>query len=78
MDERMMRLAQNQDGYLGYSFKGDEQEGIFISYWRDQESIAKWRTNMEHGEAKAEAKTWYAYYHSMICKVESSQMFEGG
>jgi heme-degrading monooxygenase HmoA len=72
MDERMMQLVQEQDGYLGYSSKGDEKEGIFISYWRDQESIAKWRANLEHGSAKTGAKTWYAYYHSMICKVESS------
>lgn len=73
MDDRMMELAQSQAGYLGYSSKGDGKEGIFISYWKDEASIAQWRANLEHGEAKANAKRWYNYHHSMICKVESSR-----
>lgn len=75
MDERMMELAQQQPGYLGYSSKGDGKEGIFISYWRDEASIASWRADMEHGQVKGKAQQWYAYYHSMICKVESSRIF---
>ncbi len=74
MDQRMMELAQGQEGYLGYSSKGDGLSGIFISYWRDKEAIANWRSDLEHGKAKAEATRWYAYYHSMITKVESSHI----
>lgn len=76
MDTRMMELAQQQEGYLGYSSVSKPDGGIFISYWKDEASIQKWRVNSEHGEAKANAKTWYAYYHSMITKVESSYIFE--
>jgi len=73
MDERMMAKAQAQDGYLGYSSAGDAKQGIFISYWESEAAIEKWRKDLEHGEAKAGAKGWYSYYHSMICKVESSR-----
>ncbi len=75
MDARMMELAQQQEGYLGYSSVSKPEGGIFISYWQDEESIQKWRENSRHGEAKGKAKDWYAYYHSMISKVESSYIF---
>ncbi len=77
MDNRMMELAAQQPGYLGYSSVSKPDGGIFISYWKDEASIANWRNNMQHGEAKAQAKTWYAYYHSMITRVESSHIFDG-
>ncbi len=74
MDEKMMTMAQEQEGYLGYSSASTAAGGIFISYWRDEESIAKWRADREHGEAKSQASKWYAYYHSMIARVESSKV----
>ncbi len=74
-DDRMMELAQQQAGYLGYSSVNGENGGIFISYWQSQEHIAKWRADPEHKIAKSKAQGWYAYYHSMICKVESSHIF---
>ena len=42
-DAEMMSEAQKQEGYLGYSSSGEPKQGIFISYWQDQESIQKWR-----------------------------------
>lgn len=75
MDDRMMELAQQQPGYLGYSSVSKTGGSIFISYWQDEASITNWRKNLEHGEAKSQAKTWYAYYHSMVTKVESSRIF---
>ncbi len=77
MDSRMMEMAQQQPGYLGYSSVSKPEGGIFISYWKDESSIDNWRKNMDHREAKADAKTWYSYYHSMISRVESSNIFEG-
>lgn len=71
-DNRMMELAQQQPGYLGYS----STDGIFISYWENRDSIDAWRINPEHGEAKARASQWYDYYHSMVTKVESSKVFD--
>lgn len=74
MDEKMMSMAQQQNGYLGYSSLSKPEGGIFISYWRDEKAIDAWRSDLEHGKAKAAAPQWYAYYHSMIAKVESSRI----
>ncbi len=76
MDARMMELAQQQEGYLGYSSVSKPEGGIFISYWKDEQSIQNWRVNPEHASAKAKAKQWYHYYHSMISKVESSHILD--
>jgi heme-degrading monooxygenase HmoA len=75
MDDRMMTLAQAQPGYLGYSSLADGAKNIFISYWKDQAVIENWRQHTEHKVAKSKASTWYAYYHSLICKVESHHEF---
>mgnify|MGYP006287905531 CR=1 FL=1 len=76
-DESLMAEARQQAGYLGYSSLGREDEGIFISYWRDKSSIEQWRAHGDHLVAKANGrKKWYDYYHSMICRVESSRVFQ--
>ncbi len=75
-DERMMAEAQKQPGYLGYSSVSGSDGGIFISYWQNQESIDNWRRHSGHREAKGNARSWYDYYHSMICEVKSSKIFE--
>lgn len=74
-DARMMELAQQQEGYLGYSSVNQGLDGIFISYWRDEASIAAWRHDHEHGQAKARAQEWYQGYQSLICRVESFREF---
>lgn len=72
-DAEMMSEAQKQEGYLGYSSSGEAKQGIFISYWQDQESIQKWRAHSGHIQAKQNGKqSWYNYYHSIIAKVERS------
>lgn len=76
MDDYLMQEAHKQDGFLGYSSQGSNEGSIFISYWRDEESIASWRNHSEHLKAKSKAfEIWYDYLHSMICKVESSHIF---
>lgn len=76
MDEEVMRLAQEQPGYLGYESAGDNSRGIFISYWENKEAIEAWRIHAVHKMAKAEAHKWYKRYLSQICIVESSHLFE--
>ncbi len=74
-DDLMMQMAAEQEGYLGYSSSGDGKQGIFISYWKDELAINNWRNNPDHRIAKTQgAQQWYSYYHSMICKVESSRI----
>lgn len=76
MDDLLMKEAQKQPGYLGYSTSSNPEGGIFISYWESEEAIENWRNHTTHKEAKSTAyKKWYCYWHSMITKVESSRFF---
>jgi heme-degrading monooxygenase HmoA len=78
MAKRMMELAQEQEGFLGVESVRDEL-GITISYWRDRESIERWKADAEHLEAqKLGQEKWYAAYRIRIAKVEEEKAYEMG
>ena len=68
--QRMVELAQQQQGFLGYESVRNEI-GITISYWEDLESIKNWKENGEHILAQKKGKKdWYKSYALRICKIE--------
>ncbi|MCE3279080.1 MAG: antibiotic biosynthesis monooxygenase [Bacteroidetes bacterium] len=68
--ERMLALAADQDGFLGIE-SAREEIGITVSYWRDLDSIRKWKMNTEHKQAQQKGRTeWYKNYKTRICLVE--------
>jgi heme-degrading monooxygenase HmoA len=70
MSTKMTELAKQQDGFLGLESARNEL-GITVSYWRDLESIKKWKANSEHLEAQNKGRTtWYKNYKTRICLVE--------
>ena len=70
MSQAMSDLAIKQDGFLGLE-SAREQLGITVSYWKDLESIQKWKTNLSHLHAQKLGKEkWYEYYQIRIAKVE--------
>lgn len=77
MSTRMEELASQQDGYLGVqSARGEDGVGITVSYWKNLESVAKWKAQMEHREAQKNGKSsWYSSYEVRICKVEREYGF---
>lgn len=76
MSERMEELVEKQEGFLG--FESARQElGITVSYWKDLESIRKWKQNLDHLEAQQKGKsTWYKSYKTRIAFVERDYGFE--
>ncbi len=76
MAELMIKLAQEQTGFLGIeSARGNL--GITVSYWRDLESIKKWKVNSDHQIAQKKGKTdWYSSYKVRISKVEKDYDFK--
>ena len=78
MAKKMVELVENQDGFLGYESLRDKNGfGITVSYWRDEESINKWKKNLEHLEAQQKGKElWYKKYKIRIAKVERKYGFE--
>jgi heme-degrading monooxygenase HmoA len=75
MAQRMVELAGLADGFLGMETARNET-GITVSYWRDLESIKKWKENAEHLVAqKLGREKWYTNYKTRICKVERDYEF---
>jgi heme-degrading monooxygenase HmoA len=75
MAEKMVELAELQDGFLGVESARNEL-GITISYWRDLASIKKWKEHSEHKIARESGrKLWYKSFKTRIAKVESDYDF---
>ncbi len=76
MAERMVELANKQQGFLGVESARNEV-GITVSYWKNLESIKKWKENVEHSFAQVQGrKKWYQTYKTRIAKVERDYGFE--
>lgn len=75
MADKMAGLAENQDGFLELESVRQEP-GITVSYWRDRDSIRKWRENLEHTIAREQGRAqWYETFKVRICRVESDYDF---
>lgn len=75
MAERMVELASKQEGFLGVESVRSEV-GITVSYWKDLESIKKWKDNSEHTVAREKGrKYWYSSFKTRIAKVERDYEF---
>jgi heme-degrading monooxygenase HmoA len=76
MADLMIELASQELGFLGVESVRNEL-GITVSYWRDLESIKKWRENTEHSIAREKGrKEWYQSFKTRIAKVERDYGFE--
>lgn len=75
MGARMVELAQQQPGFLSIE-SAREEIGITVSYWKDLESIKKWKQNLEHLEAQKQGRqNWYEKYIVRIALVEREYSF---
>ena len=67
---RMIELAEQQEGFLGIE-SAREDLGITVSYWRDMESIKKWKKHAEHRVAQKQGHDiWYSSFKVRISKVK--------
>ncbi len=76
MADLMVQLAQEQDGFLGIESARNEL-GITVSYWKDLESIKKWKENSQHTIAREKGRNeWYKSFKTRIALVERDYEFE--
>lgn len=69
---RMEALAAQNPGFLGVE-SAREGIGVTVSYWRDLDAIAAWKSQVEHLEAQRQGKSrWYEAYRLRVAKVERS------
>ncbi len=74
--DRMIELAKQQEGFIGAESARNEI-GITVSYWRDLESIKKWKENAEHTVVREKGRNeWYKTFKTRIAKVERDYEFE--
>lgn len=71
----MVELAKEQEGFLGME-SAREEIGITVSYWKDLESIKKWKFQSEHTLAREKGRTeFYKTFKTRITKVERDYDF---
>lgn len=76
MSDLMVELAQEQEGFLGIESARNEL-GMTVSYWKDLESIKKWKQQADHLIAQKKGRTeWYKRYKTRIARVERDYGFE--
>jgi len=76
MAARMVELAQQQPGFLGYE-SARAGIGITVSYWGSEEAIRNWQTNAEHRLAQQRGyKEWYSAFRLRVAKVERDAAFQ--
>lgn len=80
MSERMVQLAQEQQGFLGLeSVRGDDGIGITVSYWVDRAAIRNWRVHAEHLMAQQMGRQeFYQWYQLRVAEVVNHRSFDNG
>ena len=81
MADRMVALAKEQDGFLGVESAARTSDGfgITVSYWRDLESIRRWKAQSEHATAQKMGRdAFYRSYRLRIARVEREYGFDRG
>jgi heme-degrading monooxygenase HmoA len=75
MSETMVRLAKEQEGFLGIESARTEL-GITVSYWTSLEAIRNWKADSRHQQAQKSGRDkWYKNYKVRVCKVERDYEF---
>lgn len=74
---RMAEIVRGNPGYLGHeSARTPGGLGITVSYFRDHESLALWRRDLEHRAAMEQGRAdWYESYTLHVATVERSHGF---
>ncbi|MFF3303696.1 antibiotic biosynthesis monooxygenase family protein [Streptomyces sp. NPDC002908] len=76
-DARMEDLVKDVPGYLGMDHAQTPGGlGITVGYFRDEDALTRWRTDVEHRAAQERGRAeWYEHYTLHVAKVERSHAF---
>ena len=78
MNNLLFNEIKSVEGYIGNeAFRDKDGFGVNVSYWKDLDSLKKWKKNQLHMKAQKLGKTkWYKEYKLRICKVEREYDFK--
>ena len=77
MDAELSALAREADGFAGVrSYGADDGERLTVVWWRDAESLERWRHHARHRLAQATGRArWYASYELEVAEVVRESRF---
>ena len=81
MADRMVALAREQEGFIDVESAARTSEGfgITVLYWRDLESIKKWKAQSEHAAAqRIRRDAFYRSYRLRVARVDRDYSFDRG
>ena len=78
MAAEMLSSAKEMPGFVEFkSFKSDDGERVSLVYWRDQETMAAWRSHPRHRIAQSSGRAkWYTEYRIEVAEVVRENRFE--
>ena len=79
MADRMVALAREQEGFIDVESASRTSDGfgITVSYWRDLESIRKWKNVSEHAAAQRMGRdAFYKNYRLRVARIEREYGFD--
>jgi heme-degrading monooxygenase HmoA len=78
MNDELEALVRQQPGFVAVkSFKAEDGERLTVVWWKDKESLRKWRDLPRHRVAQATGRQkWYEYYKMEVATIERTSEFE--
>lgn len=78
LDAELGAMVESQDGFIdAKSFAAEDGERLTVVWWRDQESLARWKALPRHAEAQRTGRErWYEYYKMDVAEVVRSSHFD--
>ena len=79
MADRMVELAREQEGFIDVESASRTSDGfgITVSYWKDLESIRRWKAQSEHAAAPRMGRdAFYKNYRLRVARVERDYGFD--
>ena len=77
MAEAMDAHARTFDGFVDVkAFKAEDGERLTIVWWKDEESLRAWATDVKHRAAQELGRNkWYEYYKLEIAQIIRTTTF---
>ena len=75
--DRMFALAKESEGFVDMrSYVSEDGERLTLVWWKDAETLSRWRSDGRHREAQETGRTrWYAYYDMDVAEVVRESHF---
>ncbi len=78
MDAELAQLVQDAPGFVAVkSFRADDGERLTLVWWRDAESLRRWRELPRHREAQRTGRAqWYETYTMEVAEIVRTSRFD--